>query len=87
MPRKLVSRIVGGQAVVIPVLGGADGRSAVYSFNESGTMLWTMLESGRSLEDLVSGLESEYGLSPDQALDDATQFVENLKQEGLMEPA
>ena len=85
--RKLVSRMVGAEAVVIPVQERTAGRRSVYTFNESGTMLWAMIEAGRSLAELASGLESEYGLSPEQAVDDARQFVENLKREGLVEPA
>lgn len=85
--RKLVSRIVEDQAVVIPICGGADSRTSVYTFNESGTMLWAMIEAGRSAAELADCLQSNYELSAEQAVADAQQFVSDLTEEGLIEPA
>ena len=45
------------------------------------------LPAGRNLADLARGLQTEYGLLPDDALEDARQFVERLMQEGLIELA
>ena len=85
--RKLVSRIVDDQAVVIPISGGAERRTSVYTFNESGTMLWGMIEAGGSAAELADRLQSTYGLSAEQAVADAEQFVTDLTEEGLIEPA
>lgn len=82
-----MSRIVEGEAVVVPIHGGADRRNAVYTFNESGTMLWGMIEVGRSAAELADRLQSEYGLSAQQAVADARQFIADLTEEGLIEPA
>ena len=84
--RMLVSLVAEGQAVVVPVSGNGAREDSVYTLNESATMLWAMLEAGRGLDELACGLQTEYGLSFEEALDDARQFVESLLQEGLVEP-
>jgi len=85
--QKAVSCIVGGEAVVILICGGAEGRTSVYTFNESGTMLWAMIEAGRRAAELAERLRSEYRLSAQQAVADTRQFIVDLTEEGLIEPA
>jgi hypothetical protein len=85
--RRVVSRVVGDEAVVIPLHAGGDRRNSVYTFNESGTLLWAMIEAGRSTAELADCLQSEYGLSSEQAMADTQQFVADLTEEGLIEPA
>jgi hypothetical protein len=60
---------------------------SIYTFNESGTKLWAMIEAGRSAADLSAYLLSEYGLTPEQAAADAQRFVTELVDEGLIVPA
>jgi len=85
--RMLISHISGGEAVLVPVLRSEGaGHGSVYTLNESGTMLWAILEAGRSLAELASALQTEYGLSPDEARDDVQEFIEGLRREGLVEP-
>ena len=85
--RVLVSLVAEGEAVVVPISRNGAKQRSVYTLNESGTMLWAMLEAGRGLAELAQGLQAKYGLSPDEALNDARKFVESLIQEGLVEPA
>jgi len=84
--RTLISHISGGEAVLVPVRSEGAGHGSAYTLNESGTMLWAMLEAGRSPAELAGALQTEYGLSPDEARDDVQEFVEGLRREGLVEP-
>jgi len=71
----------------VPIGQEPGERGSVYTFNESGTTLWTMIEDGRSIADLADYLRREYGLSGEQAVADAVEFVAELAEEGLIEPA
>jgi hypothetical protein len=83
----VVSRVVADEAIVVPIRRGAADLDSIYTFNESGTKLWSLIETGLDAAALASYLQSEYGLTPAQALSDAEAFVTDLTQEGLVEPA
>ena len=83
----VVSRVVADEAIVVPIRRGAADLDSIYTFNESGTKLWSLIENGLDASTLASYLQSEYGLTPAQAFSDAEAFVTDLTQEGLVEPA
>ena len=83
----VVSRVVADEAIVVPIRRGAADLDSIYTFNESGTKLWSMIEKGLDAAALASYLQAEYGLTQAEALADADAFVRDLTQEGLVEPA
>jgi hypothetical protein len=83
----VVSRVVADEAIVVPIRRGAADLDSIYTFNESGTKLWSMIEKGLDAAALASFLQAEYGLTQAEALADADAFVKDLTQEGLVEPA
>lgn len=85
--RKVVSRVVAEEAIVVPIREGSAQPNSVYTFNESGTTIWSMIEGGSSAAEVAAYLESEYDISAEQAAEDTRQFLAALAQEGLIEPA
>jgi hypothetical protein len=83
----VVSRVVADEAIVVPIRRGAADLDSIYTFNESGTKLWSLIENGLDAAALACYLQSEYGLKQAEALADAEAFVRDLTQEGLVEPA
>lgn len=83
----VVSRVVADEAIVVPIRRGVADLNSIYTFNESGTLLWSLIEKGLDPAQLVSHLQSHYGLSAEQASVDAVAFLEELSAEGLIEPA
>jgi hypothetical protein len=84
---KVVSRIVADEALVVPIRSGVGDLDSIYTFNDSGTQLWTMIESGRSAEALVQHLQKTFGITPDQAKADVERFLGELAEERLIEKA
>jgi hypothetical protein len=85
--RNVVSRVVAEEALVVPIRGGAGDLDSIYTFNDSGTRLWAMLEEGRSAAELADYLEASYGITASQARTDADNFLAELGEEGLIEKA
>jgi hypothetical protein len=83
----LVAHVAGDEAFVLRMNRGKERSESAYVFNETGTRLWVMIEGGRNITELVEYLRSEYALSREQAAADAAQFVAELIEEGLVEPA
>jgi len=71
----------------VPIRRGAGDLDSIYTFNESGTKLWAMIQAGQSSSDLAAHLHTEYGIPLGQAAADAEAFLRELANEGLIEPA
>lgn len=83
----VVSRIVADEAIVVPIRRGAADLDSIFTFNEAGTKLWSLISEGKDTSALASHLQVEYGLSSEQASADAAAFLKDLAKEGLVEPA
>jgi predicted nucleic acid-binding protein len=83
--RNVVSRVVADEAIVVPIRRGAADMDSIYTFNETGTRLWSLIEDHRSAADLAAHLQSEYGLSSEDAITDTLKFLAELTEAGLIE--
>jgi hypothetical protein len=83
--RNVVSRVVADEAIVVPIRRGAADMDSIYTFNETGTRLWAMIEENRSVPELTAQLQSEFGLSAEKAAADTNKFLADLSEAGLIE--
>jgi hypothetical protein len=83
--RNVVSRVVADEAIVVPIRRGAADMDSIYTFNETGTKLWAMIEQSRCAADLAAHLQLEYGLPAEKAAGDIRQFLAELSEAGLIE--
>jgi hypothetical protein len=84
--RSVVSRVVGGETLVVPVRGKVGDLASIYSFNGVGSFIWQSLEEPISLADLVIAVEHKYAVGEEQARNDVMRFVEDLISVGLVQP-
>jgi hypothetical protein len=69
-----------GDEVVI--LGLRD--SVYYGLTNVGARVWQLVQTPRTLADIVDVLVSEYEVTPDQAEDDLQKLLEELHARGLV---
>jgi hypothetical protein len=83
--RNVVSRVVADEAIVVPIRRGAADMDSIFTFNETGTALWGMIEANRGAGDMAAHLQTEYGLSAEKAAVDIEQFLADLSEAGLID--
>jgi hypothetical protein len=83
--RNVVSRVVADEAIVVPIRRGAADMDSIFTFNETGTTLWAMIEANRNTAELAAHLQSEYGLSAEEAAVDIEKFLADLSEAGLVD--
>lgn len=83
--KAVVSRVVADEAIVVPIRRGAADMDSIFTFNETGTRLWAMIENNQSASDLATHLQAEYGLSAEKAAADTEQFLADLVDAGLID--
>jgi len=80
----VVSRQIAGETLVVPIRGKVGDLASIYSFNETGSVLWAALELPQSLESLASFLCQSFDVGWDDARRDASAFVREMQAAGLL---
>jgi hypothetical protein len=80
----VVSRVIAGETLVVPIRGSVGDLASIYSLNAVGSTIWQALERPKAVNELAVMLESEYEVSSDQAKEDVEKFVEEMRSNGLV---
>jgi hypothetical protein len=83
--RSVVSRVVAGETLIVPVRGKVGDLASIYSFNGTGSLIWQLLDAPRSLPELIDAVESEYEVGQEQAQKDVRQFLNDMRSVGLLD--
>jgi hypothetical protein len=75
----LTWREIDGEIVAIDV-----AKSAYLSSNPAGSLLWTMLASGATREELAARLVETFGIERERAEADVDAFLASLDERGLL---
>lgn len=85
LKENLVLREVAGTWVVLPLAEKVLDFNGMLSLNETGVILWRLLETGSTREEMATALTEEYEVGFDQALSDVDEYLEVLKRAGCIE--
>jgi hypothetical protein len=81
----VVARVVGGETLIVPVRAKVGDLASIYSFNGTGTLIWKLLASPKSVAELAAAVEQEYEIDYALAESDVANFVNEMKAVGLVE--
>jgi hypothetical protein len=79
-----VLRQVANTWVVLPLKADTVDFNGMVRLNDSGAMLWKLLEQGASREELLQAMTEQYNVSREQAAQDLDEFIGILKQVGCL---
>lgn len=79
-----VLRQVADTWVVLPLGQATVDFKGMLTLNESGILLWRLLEKGTTREALAAALTEEYEVSETEALADTDEFVQKLRVVGCL---
>jgi hypothetical protein len=83
--QSVVARVIAGETLIVPIRGNVGDLASIYSFNKTGTLIWQLLESPKSVAELAESVAQEYNVDPAQAERDVLSFVYEMKAVGLVE--
>lgn len=72
-------RLYEGKATVVLL-----ERAEVKVVNEVGSLVWDRIDGRRTLADLIQLVIDEFEVDPDQARRDVLEFVESLRENGMV---
>ena len=82
---KFVLRQVAGEWIVLPVAEKTVDFNGMLTLNETGYMLWQLLEKGSNEEALAKALTDEYDVTFAEALADVNEYLGKLERAGCLE--
>ena len=85
LKENLVLRQVADTWVVLALTAANVDLNNMLKLNETGAILWKVLERGGNLEAMADALTAEYNVSREQALTDAAEFCTALVKAGYAE--
>ena len=85
--RSVVARVVSGETLIVPIRGKVGDLASIYSFNGTGTLIWRLLESPKTVGQLTDCVAAEYAVERSQVELDVTSFISEMKAVGLVEVA
>lgn len=80
-----ILRKISDSYVVVPVGSAVVDFSGLINLNESGAMLFELLQKGAEESDLTDALLKEYNVSREVAEADVKKFVAKVKDAGILE--
>lgn len=83
--QSVVARVVSGETLIVPIRGKVGDLASIYSFNGTGTLIWKLLDSPKTIAQLAEGVAQEYEVDAAQAESDVASFVSEMKSVGLVE--
>ncbi len=83
--QSVVAREVAGETLIVPVRANIGDLASIYSFNATGSLIWRLLSSPRTVAELAHAVAREYAVDSLRAERDVAQFVSEMKSVGLVE--
>jgi len=83
----VVSRVIAGETLIIPVRKGVGDLASIYSLNAVAGLIWRALEVPCSPEQIVTAVEREFAAERQQIENDVRQFLEEMCSAGLVCPS
>jgi hypothetical protein len=76
----MVVRKTGNEYVIIPVSNNIADMDSVFTINETGAFLWEMIDGEKNVEEMINALVSEYEIDYQTALNDVSEFLEQMRK-------
>jgi Coenzyme PQQ synthesis protein D (PqqD) len=85
--RAVVSRLIAGETLVLPVRGDVGDLASFYTLNKTATTVWDALERPRSFAEICDVIEQKYEISKEKAETEMLVFVREMCSLGLVKVA
>ncbi len=80
----VVSRVIAGETLIIPVRKGVGDLASIYSLNEVASAIWQTIQQPRHKGQIVGAIEQEFGAERQQIERDVDTFLDEMHSAGLV---
>ena len=80
--REVSAKVIDGEAIIIRLSDGI-----YYSMDGVGASVWSMIEEGQPVDDIVAAVAHRFDVSADRAREDVARLLDELRSERLIASA
>jgi coenzyme PQQ synthesis protein D (PqqD) len=81
----VVSRVIAGETLIVPVRRGVADLASLFSFNRVGSTIWEAIEKPRTVDELVAVVADTYDVTADKAREDLEVFLNEAQAAGVVQ--
>jgi len=81
----VVSRVIAGETLIVPIRGGVGDLASIYSLNPVATAIWNSISEPRTKDEIATRIQQEYEVSLDALLADLETFLHEMSAAGLIQ--
>ncbi len=81
----VVSRVIAGETLIVPVRGGVGDLASIYSLNHVASSIWNAVAQPCSQEKIVERIAEEFTGNVPQVEQDVKSFLAEMQSAGLIE--
>ena len=75
-----VFRKIEDETILVPIKDNVGDMGSIYNLNEVAAFVWEQLDGKKSLRDIKHRLSEEYEVSAEEAEDDLSAYIAQLKE-------
>jgi len=79
-----VARDIAGETIIVPIKSNVGDLNSIFTLNEIGTMIWGLIDGKRSVSEIAEAVCNAYEVTPQAAEKDTLEFLNTLKEAGLL---
>jgi hypothetical protein len=76
---EVAAKVIDGEAIIINLANGI-----YYSMDKVGGLIWDMVQTGHSLEEIIQGVTERYDVAREKVESDVVELVEEMLRENLV---
>ena len=80
-----VTREIAGETIIVPIRKQAGDLESIYTLNEVGTAIWGMIDGKTKVSKIIEAIHRDYTTSPQEAAKHVAEFLQSLKEAGLIQ--
>lgn len=81
----VVSRVIAGETLIVPVRGGVGDLASIYSLNEVASSIWNTIAQPCSQDKIVERIVEEFAGERQQVEGDVNAFLAEMGSVGLVD--
>jgi Coenzyme PQQ synthesis protein D (PqqD) len=80
----LLTRNIAGETLIVPVRGRVGDLDSLFTLNEVGMRVWSLLDGRCNIQQIVQTISSEYDVNEATAAADVNELLDTMAEVGLV---
>ena len=81
----VVSRVIAGETLIVPIRRGIGDLASIYSLNSSASRIWQSIEKPCSEDEILQSMEQQFDCPRTQLTQDIAIFLAEMQAAGLID--